>query len=46
MNISLAHFRFFEKATNLFNAAGHHERSLTLRKFPLTSSYQQQTHLA
>ena len=24
INIFLAHFRFFEKAPNLFNATGHH----------------------
>jgi len=32
INIFLAHFRFFEKGTNLFNATGHHECTPTPTK--------------
>ena len=39
-------FPFFENATNLFNAAGHHACSPTLLKSLLISSYQHQKHLA
>jgi len=32
INTFLAHFRFFEKATKLFNATGHHACTLTRTK--------------
>ena len=37
-----AHFRFFWKAPNLFNATGHHACTPPLPKSPLISSHQQQ----
>ena len=46
INIFLAHFRFFKKAPNIFNATGHHACTPTPTKSPLISSYQQQKHLA
>jgi len=35
INIFLAHFRFFEKAPNLFNAAGHHACTPTPTKISI-----------
>jgi len=35
INIFFTHFRFFEKATNLFNATGHHACSPTTAKISI-----------
>jgi len=35
INIFLAHFRFFEKAANLFNATGHHACTPTPTKISI-----------
>ena len=35
INIFLAHFRFFEKAPNIFNATGHHACTPMLTKISI-----------